>query len=204
MGLISSMISRQEALVSNKLRYFTGRPCKHGHTVERYVRSGNCIKCNCIAVSTCYAKNPKPANQRSHDWYIHNKELNYKRARSWKANNKERALELDRKSLVKRRRENPEKFRAYHKTYRANKLGADGEYTAEDIKRLKEEQHGICAAPSCSKNIIIDYHVDHMVPLSRGGPNWPTNLQILCPSCNMKKSNKLYDIWLEEEMKKVD
>jgi len=33
-------------------------------------------------------------------------------------------------------------------------------------------------------------HVDHIKPISLGGTNDLTNLQLLCQSCNIKKSNK--------------
>ena len=32
--------------------------------------------------------------------------------------------------------------------------------------------------------------IDHKVPVSRGGTNDPSNLQVLCPSCNAKKGNR--------------
>lgn len=35
--------------------------------------------------------------------------------------------------------------------------------------------------------------VDHVVPLSLGGNNWPANLQPLCLSCNLKKHTKIID-----------
>jgi 5-methylcytosine-specific restriction enzyme A len=33
--------------------------------------------------------------------------------------------------------------------------------------------------------------VDHIIPLSLGGSNFPDNLQTLCCSCNGKKANKI-------------
>lgn len=36
------------------------------------------------------------------------------------------------------------------------------------------------------------FHVDHIIPLSRGGRDEPENLQFLCVRCNLKKSNR-YD-----------
>ena len=34
-------------------------------------------------------------------------------------------------------------------------------------------------------------HIDHVIPVSLGGPSERHNLQFLCVTCNLKKSNKL-------------
>jgi 5-methylcytosine-specific restriction endonuclease McrA len=39
-------------------------------------------------------------------------------------------------------------------------------------------------------------HVDHVVPLSRGGLHIPDNLVASCGTCNHRKSNKLVAEWL--------
>lgn len=38
-------ISRKDAAGLGLARFFTGRPCKHGHIAERYVTTGACIPC---------------------------------------------------------------------------------------------------------------------------------------------------------------
>ncbi|MCF6154734.1 MAG: HNH endonuclease [Candidatus Brocadia sp.] len=35
------------------------------------------------------------------------------------------------------------------------------------------------------------YHLDHMLPLSQGGCNDPTNFQLLCKECNLSKGGQL-------------
>jgi hypothetical protein len=39
------IISRKAASDVGMARYFTGAPCSRGHLTERYVSSGNCVKC---------------------------------------------------------------------------------------------------------------------------------------------------------------
>jgi len=40
-----TIISRQAAHASGATHYFTGKPCAAGHTVPRYVSTGNCTQC---------------------------------------------------------------------------------------------------------------------------------------------------------------
>ena len=36
-----------------------------------------------------------------------------------------------------------------------------------------------------------DIHIDHIIPISKGGKTVPSNLQVLCSKCNLSKSNKI-------------
>lgn len=44
----------------------------------------------------------------------------------------------------------------------------------------------------CGKHMPdeVGLHVDHIVPISKGGKTVPSNLQVLCSKCNGSKSNK--------------
>jgi len=42
---IMKLISRQEAIDKKLTRYFTGKPCKHGHIAEKLLSNRTCIDC---------------------------------------------------------------------------------------------------------------------------------------------------------------
>jgi len=52
-----------------------------------------------------------------------------------------------------------------------------------------ELDEGICGI--CSDPILEDFHVDHIIPLSRGGEHSYANVQAAHPRCNIKKGNKI-------------
>lgn len=43
--MASEIVSRAQARAQGLSRFFTGKPCKRGHIVERLAASGNCIEC---------------------------------------------------------------------------------------------------------------------------------------------------------------
>lgn len=106
------------------------------------------------------------------DWSARNPGKSSAYTREWQKRNPERARENSLKQA---------------RTRRARKSGAAGSYSASDIKRILIGQKHRCAACRCR---LTKYHVDHIVPLSRGGSNFPSNLQVLCPDCNLKKRAK--------------
>lgn len=69
----------------------------------------------------------------------------------------------------------------------SRKCKADGSYTLEEWVDLKERCKNSCL--SCSRT-DTELTVDHIVPLSKGGSNYITNIQPLCKSCNSKKGTK--------------
>ena len=70
---------------------------------------------------------------------------------------------------------------------------AEGQHEAADVTRLWHRQRGECAR--CGLRFgprpeAGGFHVDHVTPLSRGGSDWPRNLQLLCAPCNLAKGSK--------------
>jgi 5-methylcytosine-specific restriction endonuclease McrA len=91
------------------------------------------------------------------------------------------------------RQRNPEKAKASRKAtdkarYRRLRM-ARGAHTAKDIQAQMVAQRGQCFWCACLMG--ADYHVDHLIPLSRGGSNNPDNIVLACPTCNLKRGKKL-------------
>ena len=122
-------------------------------------------------------QNPQKANERQRRYAKANpKKLALRRAEK----RKERA-----EYNAQWRALNPELCRTYCRNRRARKLSVGGTHTPDDIKTLLALQKCKCAA--CKACIKDAYHADHITPLSKGGSNDKQNIQLLCPSCNLKK-----------------
>ena len=57
------------------------------------------------------------------------------------------------------------------------------------MKKKIGEQSGWKCACGCGQKLSFDYHVDHIVPLWKGGTNDETNLQALNPRCHVFKTS---------------
>lgn len=73
------------------------------------------------------------------------------------------------------------------------------EYTAKDQrkrmnKQLRDEiaKRDNYTCQRCGKYMPdgVGLHIDHIVPISKGGKSVPSNLQVLCSKCNGSKSDK--------------
>lgn len=94
------------------------------------------------------------------------------------------------------RKDNPGFIALANRRRRVRKLNADGHHTRHHIKALYDFQEGHCF--HCDCNISARYEVDHWIPLSRGGSNWPENLRLLCRFCNRSKGDKMPWEWHPE------
>lgn len=84
-------------------------------------------------------------------------------------------------------------FKAARARIRAKKLDADGIILAEDVFTQYERQEGKCFY--CGKIVGLEFHLDHKIPLSRGGSNNLSNVVITCAWCNLHKRTKLPHEW---------
>ncbi len=87
-------------------------------------------------------------------------------------------------------RTHPEWVRANNYRRRALKRNNGGSHTVQDIRKQYANQKGKCYY--CKKKVGTAYHVDHVIPLSRGGSNGPENLVVACPTCNLRKNANIW------------
>jgi len=101
-----------------------------------------------------------------------------------------------RESAKRTRRNHIEKARARGRFYSAKRRAlyraAFGKYTQADIIELIVQLHGKCFW--CGVK-LVQYHIDHIVPLAKGGSNERSNITLACPSCNSKKRDTLPTEW---------
>lgn len=93
---------------------------------------------------------------------------------------------------LNKRPEQRRKRRSIKLNRQANMRGASGYVSPATIDGMMIEQNGQC---HWCQATLSDYHVDHVIPVSRGGPHVRDNLVLSCPPCNFSKSNKMPWDW---------
>lgn len=143
-------------------RYFTGKPCRHGHLAERLKSNGSCIEC-------AYS------HRRSHPEY--DKTADSKRSGT------EHRREQKRRAEAERRRR-PD-VKAARRAERMKRIADQRQRTPiwSDLKKIKEIYRE-------AQSMGSEYHVDHIVPLNGktvSGLHVPANLQIIPAKENLLK-----------------
>lgn len=63
--------------------------------------------------------------------------------------------------------------------------------TKELRKKIMERDNYTCQICGKIMKDGVDIHIDHIIPVSKGGKSVSSNLQVLCSKCNLHKSNKI-------------
>jgi len=166
-----------------------------------------------------YLRNRERVLERSKEWAANNPEKVLEKAAKYRQKHPDRMKKAQEK--YNKKPESKIRYRKYAqsekgKTYKASwrkaniesvrrqsvidssirraRLENNGAYLIieKDLRRLFSNDCVVCQSPG--------EHVDHIIPISRGGRHAIGNLQMLCASCNLSKNNKTMTEWRAYKM----
>ena len=137
--------------------------------------------------------NKSKIKEKSKEYHKEWRQNNPEYYKEYVANNKEKIKEYgnEYRELCNLRSSN---------NYHLNRSHTKDKSSSSKIIQLFDIQNYECIY--CKVDISGSKHIDHIIPLSKGGSNLITNLALSCPDCNLRKSNKNLYQFLEEE--KID
>lgn len=172
-----NVVPRVQAVAQGLKRYFTGKPCSRGHVSERAVSHRGCLQCH--ADDMLIRQQSNPAHAQAID-------AQSRARRPWDSERhlKENHTEEEWKRKL-------DYFSIKNQERREYSVGQLSPGIREHLFAL---QKGLCNG--CG-SVLTDSHLDHVVPLVRGGTNTDDNVQLLCPTCNLSKGSKTMEEWNE-------
>jgi hypothetical protein len=188
------LISRQLALQQDLKRYYTGKPCKHGHIAPRLTRGRQCIECNKINLKQWIAKDPERERQR----------VNAQNRKRYARNPKQKQIEHAKRLandpvFLIRKRLQGRLWSAVKKGYKCASTRALIGISFEQLKEYLE----LLFQPGMGWSNYGEWHIDHIRPCKtfnlldaaqqKACFNW-RNLQPLDGMQNFSKS----DAWTPE------
>ena len=165
------VINARDALEAGLTRYFTGKPCRHGHTAPRLVCNGACTRCALVHTHAWKVRNPGKVAayeaKRLRNDPDHVRALARKNERAHRARNLDAIRKRDRELRGRIRKAFPEREAAQQRRQKA----ARDKALALAAGRPRPDTCDIC--PSPAGRIVFDHCHDSGV--FRG---W------LCDRCN--------------------
>ena len=152
-----------------------------------------------------YSQNKETIQARTRQWSHENRDKKREQNREWRENNRDKArasslrwarnnAEQQTEYVRERRQKYPDKYRQAVRRRRARLRGAQRfRVTDKDISRLLNRFNKRCAY--CGDDIADGFHIDHVVPLSRGGSDGIGNYLPVCSFCNESKGAKTLVEW---------
>jgi len=200
-------ISRKQAKEQGLSQYFSGSICIHGHISSRKTGSGQCIECHRLEQAQRYADDPEKGRAIAAKFRatLDKEDVNAYNRKRWANADPEYKRKRMRESTERafnspERREQRRLYAQRH--YQQNKdyykqagaqrgRGIKEQYDAlpDDEKRRVDEIYQE-AYELNEEHGPKSFHVDHIIPISKGGKHHPDNLQILSAEENLRKGTK--------------
>lgn len=174
-------------------RYFTGEPCKHGHVAERMVSTATCVVCLKEKTKRWRKAHPEFDRKKAKARNQKDPAAGLARLKRWIVENPERAAVASQNWKER----NPARAAAIRGLFYAERRCAA---FPEDKDRSTIIQETLPVYAECvrlTRETGKAHHVDHIVPISKGGEHTLSNLQVLSAYENQKKG--AYRLEVEEE-----
>lgn len=191
--------------------------CKQHKEIQDFYKNGSAIRAECKDCTKSkrkvfYEKNSDSIKKRVMDYYFKNHEQNKEKIKSRYysdveksrlslRDSYERNKESRRLGAKSYRERNPSKYKATRSACKHRRRNAEGDFSSKDLLTMLEHQNNKCVY--CRTDISSIYHVDHIVPISKGGSNYLENIQLLCPTCNMRKHTTDHETFLKRQRLKL-
>lgn len=197
---------REESLKKKKEYYFINREKFRESSKEWY-------KNNIDHVKKYREENSDHIIMQRQDYHARNKIDRNNKSKEWKFKNKNKVklyndkYYIDNQEKIQEYRNSEQRKITYTNSYHKRRdmmiNSSNGEMPVYNISRLplSEELESLLCSQSyrcnnCGCDISEHKHLDHHIPLSKGGTHTIDNVVWLCPSCNLSKSNKIPDTLL--------
>ncbi len=159
-------------------------------------------------------------------YYIHNRDIILAKSKQWYQDNKQHKLEYDQNY----RTLNLDRLRMRTRVYTSNNLQKIQDQTRKyrnseigklirknsNIKRKRrlkgqlslselldfQKQSTHCSY--CNIPLPAKWHIDHIIPISKGGEHILSNICASCPTCNLQKGTLMPDVFRQKQNRKSE
>lgn len=187
--------------LSSNSKHYVGKPCSKCGSTIRSLKFNYCVLCHRSLNKEYVKKNFETTQKYLKKWYSKNANKVKRKSAAWQCANRERY------NFLARTRRDPEKESVRNREYRktpngrithqistinniAKRKQAEGSHTITEWIELKQKYNNRCLCCGINELELTtrSHHrvleQDHIVPITKGGSNWITNIQPLCNECN--------------------
>lgn len=179
----------------------TPRHCPKCNEEQVRYREYTCKNCREIYLREWQRKNRIDQNKKKLKWAEDNRLKSREIKKRHENKDREAHLEYRKKLYAEGKRktdykDDPQVKRAAKNRRRAKRIGNGFvKYNPQDIFNRDNNTCVYCGETGT--------HLDHLVPISRGGPDTPENVAVACQHCNCSKGTKTATEFMLPQFKKV-
>jgi hypothetical protein len=166
-------IARREAFSKGEKTYVSEKPCIHCGTYVKYTKRYSCVECH-KNKSLEKLNNPELMSP------YRTKEKQRKKLQNWRKNNYDKYQQqwLNEESKIK-----SDDRQGRRRARVRNQIPDDADF--DKIRKIYQRCKQMCEETG------IEYEVDHIIPIAKGGLHHQDNLQIITKSENRSKGCKI-------------